>query len=457
MRVAGDAPSDPITEAARRLRVLWIDDEVRPDEALVRLVEDEGIVVDIAATGAHGLTRALSETYDAILVDLRLPDMYGLTVVRRLVNAGVRAAVFVVTGCYMEPEIDVDSRRLGAVGVLRKPFLEPERLVAAVRAGVEGDPSGAGAAIPDPPFRIVAVSGAMRSVLLWVESVARARVPVLVTGETGTGKELVARAIHEAGPRRRRPFVPVNCAAIPDTLFESELFGHKKGAFTGASEQTSGLVAAADGGTLFLDEVAEIPASIQARLLRCLEDGRVRRLGETNERFVDVRVIAATNRVLADDVARGRFRKDLYFRLSGASMHIPPLRQRREDIAPLIQYWLCRLSRRHANGAVTIDPEARQLLERHEWTGNVRQLRSVLEHALCLAPGPVLTKREIAAALGDGTAETRPSNGALAKARLQTELEAHHWNRTETARALGIGRTTLWRWLRIDKLDTDGV
>ena len=450
-------PRHASSAETRRVRVLWIDDEVRPDDALLRLLEDEGIAVETAATGAQGVTRALSDAYDALLVDLRLPDMFGLTVVRRLVIAGVRAPILVVTACYLEPEIDVEARRVGAAGVLRKPFLDAERLASAIRAGVETAPSGAGRAVPDPPFRIVAVSGAMRSVLVWVESVARARVPVLITGETGTGKELVARAIHEASPRRRRPFVPVNCAAIPDSLFESELFGHKKGAFTGASEQTSGLIAAADGGTLFLDEVAEIPVASQARLLRCLEDGHVRRLGETSERVVDVRVVAATNGLLADDVARGRFRKDLYFRLSGASTHIPPLRQRREDIAPLIDYWLCRLSKQRALGRVTIDPEARQLLERHDWVGNVRELRSVLEHALCLAPGPVLTKRDVAAVIGDGGSDSQPASDTLMKERLLTELEAHRWNRTATARALGIGRTTLWRWLQSGKLDTRGA
>lgn len=450
-------PVDEVSKARRpgSLRVLWIDDEVRPDDALLLLLGDEGIDVEVAGTGAEGLRRALATRYHAILVDLRLPDMYGFTVVQRLVASQVRAAVLVVTGYYLEPETEVDARRLGAAGVLHKPFLGAERLAAAIKATVDGEGVADRFVAPDPPFGIVAASSAMHEIVTWVESVARSKLNVLVTGETGTGKELIARAIHEASPRGDGPFVPVNCAAIPDSLFESELFGHRKGAFTGASENTTGLIEAAHGGTLFLDEVGEIPATIQARLLRCLEDSRVRRVGETRERITDVRVIAATNRSPHDEMTKGGFRSDLYFRLAGASTDIPPLRERRDDIAALIRYWLPRLARHSLKGAVAITPGAVRVLEGDPWPGNARQLHNVLEHALCLASGNVLTEREVAAALYTGASNRHPTLQASSKDRVRAELEANHWNRTQTARSLGIGRTTLWRWLRSGKPGTD--
>jgi len=432
------------------VRVLWIDDELRPGDGLLRLLAFEGILVEVAGSGADGLIKARTGAYDVILLDLKLPDMFGLTVLQRLMASHVRTPVIVASGYYLEPEIEVDARRLGAAAILHKPFLDAEILATNLRAILDNEHRGDGPVPPDPPFGIVAASPAMQDIVAWAQRVTHSKANVLVTGETGTGKELVARAIHDASPRRNGPFVPVNCGAIPDNLFESELFGHRKGAFSGASEHTAGLIEAAHGGTLFLDEVADIPLPMQVRLLRGLEDGRVRRVGETRERAVDVRVIAATNRSLQEDMARGRFRQDLYYRLSVMSCQIPAVRDRPEDIEPLICYWLPRLSQQQGKPTAAISSDAIATLRQHRWPGNIRELRNVLEHALCVADGNVLTERDVSAAISRGVAGANASarDTTRKKDRVETELEATHWNRTETARRLGIGRTTLWRWLR---------
>ncbi len=302
--------------------------------------------------------------------------MFGLTVLQRLVTNQLQTPVIIVSGYYLEPEIDVDAHRLGAAAFLHKPFFGTERLAPAIRQFANGEPADDRPVAPDPPLGIVAASAAMRDIVGWVEQVAASDVTVLLTGETGTGKELVAHAIHHASCRRNGPFVPVNCGAIPEGLFDSELFGHRRGAFTGALEDTTGLIEAADRGSLFLDEVGDIPLPLQVRLLRCLEDGHVRRVGESRERAIDIRVIAATNRSLQEEIARRRFRADLYFRLSVASCGIPPLRERPEDVHALIRFWLPRLSHRHGTPCPAISPEAIRVLHAYQWPGNARELRS---------------------------------------------------------------------------------
>ena len=273
---------------------------------------------------------------------------------------------------------------------------------------------------------------------------------MLITGESGVGKELAARALHRASMRRRDRFVPLNCGAIPDGLLESELFGHAKGGFTGAVADKPGLLEVAHEGTVFLDEIAELPASMQVRLLRALENGEIRRVGETRTRHVDARIIAATNRSIHDELQAGRFRQDLYFRLAVATYNIPPLRDRPEEIEPLARYWLKRLAVRQGVPVTDISPAALTILRTYRWPGNVRELRNTLERAIVWTVGPTLTEREISGALSSpvcGTSKTIDQQQDSAQQSLAA-LEAHHWNRSAAARSLGIDRTTLWRRLK---------
>jgi DNA-binding NtrC family response regulator len=300
--------------------------------------------------------------------------------------------------------------------------------------------------------QIVSASSAMREIMRRVARVGPTEVPVLIMGETGTGKELVARAIHANSRRASRPFVAVNCGAIPEGLAESELFGHRKGAFTSANTDKRGLVTDADGGTLFLDEVAELPPAIQASLLRFLDHGEVRRVGENQMTRIDARLVAATNRDLEREVAAGRFRDDLYFRLKAATFHLPPLRQRLDDLDALVACRLPELSARAGFPTRVLSPGARALLHRYEWPGNIRELSNVLELAVAMAEGELITEdalgpeftalRTRTPAAGDGNPQDAE------RARILAALEAHRWHASDTARSLGVDRKTLWRWRR---------
>jgi len=342
------------TAAGRVVEVLWIDDE--PDHALSLLLQECGCQIEWTTTGAAGLERAAARRYDAIVVDVRLGDMSGLTVLRRLTTFESCPPLLVVTGCYCEDEVLQDACRFGARGVAYKPFLDEQALAAALRVVIDGHghspllrvrpddvrdvhharhgrPAVLSARSGDrASLGIVAVSRAMREVVEWIAHAAPTESTILLTGETGVGKELVAEAVHRSSRRRDHPLVTLNCASIPDALFESELFGHRKGAFTGAVSDQPGVVERAHRGALFLDEIGDVPLAVQGHLLRFLETGEVRRLGDAKSARFDVRIIAATNRPVSEDVARGLFRQDLYFRLAVLHCHIPPLRERRDDL-----------------------------------------------------------------------------------------------------------------------------
>ena len=433
--------------------ILWIDDEVEPTDALLRLLALEGVRSDVASSGIMGIGMARANVYDAILLDLRLPDLFGLTVLERLVALERRPPIVMLSGHYSEPELHADARRRGAAAFLQKP-IECGDLIATLRSILRVEPKVSLDRVEH--FGIVAASRPMRAVLEWIRRVAPTSASVLLTGETGTGKELVARAIHECSDRRTSRFVPINCAAIPEALVESELFGHRKGAFTGATADKQGLFETAEGGTLFLDEIGEFPLPIQARLLRCLDSGEVRPIGETVARRLDVRVIAATNRDLRDEASKGHFRRDLYYRLCAAHFHLPPLRDRPDDIEALVENWMPGICVWAGSSVVGISPAAVSVLQGYPWPGNVRELRHVLERAAFAASG-LLSVSDIRQALGDVTATSPPGHGGastpptpvtLEDRRLLAALEAHRWNRSRAARSLGMNRSTLWRALR---------
>jgi DNA-binding NtrC family response regulator len=315
---------------------------------------------------------------------------------------------------------------------------------------------------------IVGASPRMQRIFRLVSKVARTDSTVLLTGESGTGKELVARSIHLQSRRAQGPFVPVNVAALPESLIESELFGYVRGAFTGAAAGRVGLVEEAHGGTLFLDEIGDMPLTTQVRLLRTLENNEVRRLGDNATRLVDVRVVAATHRDLQAEVAAGRFREDLYYRLNVVQLDLPPLRERREDIGLLASYFLDRVSRRDGRGSLKFSPDAEALLDRYDYPGNVRELENAIQHAVAVSEGDVIRAGDLPAALRaprllprQGTPEAagvppaRPrethqgwSLAEVEREHIQRVLALHSGNATTAARQLGISRTTLWRKLK---------
>jgi DNA-binding NtrC family response regulator len=355
----------------------------------------------------------------------------------------------------------VDAIRRGAYDYLAQP-LDTERFLAtmarASRHAATGDerPNPVADAGDLPP-RVVAVSPAMQRVLAKVAKFALSRSPVLITGESGTGMELVARMLHRHDSRGNTSFVPVNCGAIPETLIESELFGHSKGAFTGAISDRTGLLAEAHGGVVFLDEIGEMPLQMQVRLLRFLQDGEVRLLGRTAIRHLDVRVVAATNRSLEDEIAARRFREDLYYRIAVLRLHLPPLRERLEDIRALADIHLRRVTVRDGLPIEGFTAAALELLEAHHWPGNVRELHSVVERAAHNAEGRLITEKDVPESVMPhcrtvALPVSQPDSPE--RAYLRAVMERCRWNHRGAALALGISRTTLWRKLRALGLDS---
>jgi two-component system nitrogen regulation response regulator GlnG len=369
--------------------ILIVDDEEAVCWALQRALQHEGHTVAVAASAEQAFAQLARQKPDAILLDVRLPGMDGLTALPRFRQLAPEAPVIVITAFGSLPTA-VGAVEGGAFDYLAKPFDLSAALDAVSRA-LQRKP--ASPAAPEPPRpggtaeEIVGVSPAMQQVLWRIALVAPHDACVLITGESGTGKELVARAVHRYSARRDRPFLPVHIAALNPNLVESELFGHARGAFTGAAQARTGLLALADGGTVFLDELADIPLPVQVKLLRALEHGEVTPVGATQPQPLDLRILTATNQDLQRCVAEGRFRHDLYFRLNVFQVHLPPLRERPEDIEPLAEHFL----RRFKPSALPLLPETVRFLQGLSWFGNVRELRNALEHAAILArDGPLL-------------------------------------------------------------------
>ena len=424
-------------------RILIIDDDAGLRSSLAEALVEFGHTAEEAPDGAAGLARIRRGGFDAVLLDLRMPGMDGLAVLRAL--AGVEAPPVAVLTAVPTAANTIEAMRLGAVDHLTKPIGRSalqtliERMLATTPARTETAP-------PNTDEEIVAVSEAMRDVMKAVGRLADSPATVLVTGETGTGKEIVARALHQFGRRAARSFVAVNCAAIPAGLLESELFGHRRGAFTGAVADTPGSIRAADQGTLFLDEIGDMDAAMQAKLLRVLETREVVPVGGNRPVAVDVRIIAATHRHLAQHVAEGKFREDLYYRLGVVPLHLPPLRERLADILPLAERFLGR-------GRPLSAAAATRLLA-YPWPGNVRELRNAIERAATLGRGRIVEASDLdfLGTAGPGS-QSRGTTLADAVAKLEARLirealDAAGGNRAEAARQLGIHRQLLYEKLR---------
>jgi DNA-binding NtrC family response regulator len=448
-----------------RHRVLIVEDDPASRKGLAELLSTWGYEVTSAGDGVEALDRATAEPLEVVVSDLVLPRMDGLTLLAALQKDHPDTAVIVLTG-QGSIETAVQAMKAGAYDYLTKP-VDPARLQLLLEKAVERAEAAREVHRLRRELRqrgafgrLVAAAPAMRVVTRQIEQVAPTDVTVLVVGESGTGKELVARTIHEHSPRRRAPFVAVNCAAIPESLLESEIFGHEKGAFTGATGRRPGCFELADGGTLFLDEVAEMSPATQVKFLRVLQDGRFRRVGGQAEITVDVRVIAATNKNPTRAMQDGALREDLYYRLAVFLITLPPLRERPEDLDELVRVVLEELGERYGRALRGVDDAALAALRRYTWPGNVRELRNVLERAVIVAPGELVTLADLpappaAAAPAPAEAAGGPEGDDAVRLPVGTTVDeaerriilrtlAHTGNnKTRAAEILGISLKTL--------------
>jgi len=454
--------------ASTRPLLLVVDDEQPVLRVVERLAAKAGYDVVTCASGADAMRELMRKPADLAMVDLRMPDVNGLDLLRQIRTSVPSCEVILMTA-HAAVDSAVEAIKLGAREYLTKPFDFDRLRVVLVEIREELERRAQVVALESQVARQLEFCGmmgrspVMQELFSLIQRLAPHAKVVLISGETGTGKELAARAFHQAGPRRNRPFVTINCSAVVDTLFESELFGHVRGAFTGAVDAKPGVFEAAQGGTLFLDEIGELPLSVQAKLLRALEYGEVQRVGSLQPKKVDVAVIAATNRDLRSEVAAGRFRGDLFYRLNVVEVTLPPLRDRREDIPYLTAAFMRECAARIRKPLNGLTHTAERLLFNARWDGNVRELKNVVERACMLAEGSTISERELAGAFGPAasasTARDR-SPGAASRSGEGTapleDIEREHildvlrkvdGNRMKAAKVLGISRRALYRRL----------
>ncbi len=445
--------------------VLVVDDDDAHRGMLKMMLKTWGYNVAEAADGDEAVVLVHERSFDAVLTDVRMARTDGISAMKQILSYNPSLPVILMTA-YSSVETAVDALRVGAYDYLIKPLdfdaLKETlgRAMAHARMGVENRELRRQLSEENASPEILGRSPAITAMLQMIGTVAPTEATVLVTGESGTGKELVARALHAQSMRRDQPLVTVNCAALAETLLESELFGHEKGAFTGADRRREGRFKQADKGTLFLDEIGEMPVSLQAKLLRALQQGEIQRVGSDKSEHVDVRVIAATNRDLKKEVQERRFREDLYFRLNVISLEVPPLRQRREDIPLLAAHFLSRFSERNRKSIKGFSPQSMDMLLHYDWPGNVRELENAVERAVILCTGDTVLGPELPMAVtGAGeTATTRstdmPSSLAgmpleeVERLAIEETLRETGDNKSAAARKLGITRATLHKKLR---------
>ncbi len=455
----GEAAGDPV-DSPPEPRILVVEDEDMVRELLEQTLREEGFRVTTVGSGEAALKRLESTLFDVVLLDLNLPGMHGLNVLSAAPVTQTDAQ-FIVMTAFGSVDTAVEAMKLGAYDYIHKPFRTEELLLTLRRAVEETElrreVARLRARTMEPTRdRMIGRTPPMRRVFDLIERVAPTRANVLVIGETGTGKELVARAVHDTSGRARRPFVPVNCSALSETLLESELFGHVKGAFTGAVQARRGLVEAAQGGTLFLDEISTLAPAIQVKLLRVLQERRVTPVGGTESIPVDFRLVAATNEELEPRVKDGSFREDLYYRMNVFPIKVPPLRDRKEDIPLLAHSFRLRFAEENDLEAPPILPETLARMMAYDWPGNVRELENAIERALILHPGARSLPFEPvpgSPGKGDRSLMERAGEGAWTLDRLEREyilevLDTEGWHQGNAAERLGINRRTLYRKLK---------
>jgi len=448
-------------------RVLLAEDESVYAMTVARFLETRGHEVTICPTGKAAHKALADSEWDVLLLDLRLPDADGLEILAKMRQDHPEVQTIIVTG-FADVQSAIHSLRLGAFDYLTKPPNFDELLARVEKAGNKTVLERENRRLRFQVSRglsseILTRSPALKKVLRTLEKVAAAKTPLLIEGESGTGKELLAQHVHRLSPRAGKAFVDLNCAAVPSSLLESELFGHERGAFTGAGNEKPGLVEVADGGTLFLDEVGEMAPEIQAKFLRVLDSGTFYRVGATRKRRADFRLVAATNRDLRAEVAAGRFRKDLFFRIHGVQVVIPPLRQRPEDVPLLVEHFA-----RGLPAGKSFSADALGAMAGYDWPGNVRELHFAVERAGLLAEGDVIAASDLPpeilergrrslAAPEPGPAAAAPAAGrpisldpdaGFDPAQVRAALERAHWRRGRAAQILGVSPRTLYRWMK---------
>uniref|UniRef100_E6PZB6 Fused response regulator of ato opeon, in two-component system with AtoS: response regulator sigma54 interaction protein n=1 Tax=mine drainage metagenome TaxID=410659 RepID=E6PZB6_9ZZZZ len=457
------------TQVASRavIKVLIVEDEVHARTGLAELISAWGYRTETAEDGIEGYEKAIAWDPAIVVTDLKMPRMDGIELLTKLSDSGVNMAVVVLTA-QGSVELAVDAMKLGAYDFIQKP-VDATRLKTILANAVRQRETDVELEVTRRQLRqngvlgtLVGNSPRMQEIFGLIERIARSNVSVLITGESGTGKELVSRTLHDLSDRKSRPFVAVNCAAIPETLMESEIFGHEKGAFTGAMERRAGCFELAEGGTLLLDELGEMPVGTQAKLLRVLEERKLRRLGARTELDVDVRVLAATNRNPEEAVASGRLRSDLYYRLKVFHIDMPPLREHKEDIPLMASAMVAEMNRKHGRQVAGVSVAARQMLMEHNWPGNGRELRNLMERAVILAPEtgvigvehlpgdlkPSASPRPVESA-ENGISVSVGTTVAEAERRLILQtLESTGNNKTRAAQVLGVSLKTLHNKLK---------
>ena len=440
-------------------RVLVVDDEENLRLVLRTLLRRHGYEVETASSGEEALPLVDSFGPDVVLTDVRMPKMGGLDLLQTLKAKGNDATVIVMSA-YGNMDLAIEAMKTGAYDYVQKPF-KPDEIVLALRKAEEREAlRRENRALRDEIRKehrfedILAKSGRMQEIFRTIAKIADYKTTVLVTGESGVGKELVARAIHRRSSRRGGNFVAVNCGAIPENLLESELFGHKKGSFTDAVQDRRGLFEEANGGTLFLDEIGELPLGLQVKLLRVLEDEKIRRVGETRDLQVDVRIIAATHRDLMAETKAGRFREDLFYRLNVLHVHSPPLRERREDVPLLIDHFVARNNARLGTSIRGLDTESRRLLYEYAWPGNVRELENTIERAMVLAESDQIVASDLPERIREArdTVQLQLASGELSVKKtmrvieeilIRRALQKTKGNRTRAAEVLEISHRAL--------------
>jgi two-component system response regulator HydG len=460
------------------LRILLVDDDIQGLATTKKILEHAGFVAETAEDGQAAIERVRKEEFDLVISDVRMPRMTGLEFLSALRHSGKTIPVVLMTA-YGRVEDAVFAMKLGAVDFLTKPFKRAALLEAVesatkraqanaeAKAGAEAKGRSTTGEKPRGSARIAGRSLQAERLRAWVDQVGATTATVLIQGESGTGKEQVARALHETSARRSGPFLAINCAALPENLLESELFGYERGAFTGANAAKAGLFEAANGGTLFLDEIGDLALSLQAKLLRVLQESEVRRIGSAASKKIDVRVISATHQPLKALASESRFRQDLLFRLEVVSIDLPPLRARLEDLPDFATLFVAEAAARHGKSVAAVSPETFDVLSRYAWPGNIRELQNAIERAVIFAASPVLQMRDLPphvlelAGKGLGLSETPhmisvPVGTPLKEVEeilIRKTLELTQGDKNLTAKLLGINSRTIYRKLKEDGED----
>lgn len=454
---------------AEQKEILVIDDEENMRHMLAVLLQKEGYRVTTAADGREGLELAVTNPFEIILCDLKMPVMDGMAFLESFQKTGLESTIIVMSA-YGTLDTAIEAMKLGAYDYVSKPFNSDEILLTLRKAeererlrqenlrlqeSIRQDCSFAG---------MVGSSASMRQIFSTIEKVAEYKTTVLITGESGTGKELIARAIHAHSPRAAQPMVTVNCGAIPESLLESELFGHRKGSFTDAVRDKKGLFQEAHKGSVFLDEIGELPRSLQVKLLRVLQEEEVQRVGDTQPTKIDVRVLAATTRNLEEEVGAGRFRDDLFYRINVLQIWVPPLRERSSEIPLLAGHFLERMRQRLGSEVDSLNPAAMRILQRYSWPGNVRELENVIERAMVMAGSRTIEPEDLPRTLvpeappsaffvDDDNLSVKEAGRRLERDLIQRALERTEGNKTRAARLLEISHPALLYKIREYGLD----